>query len=70
MAWVPGQFIQMYIDGVERGYTTDLSYVPSGTSAVPMRFTFQTEAYGPADSVADLNAHYAEIDYVRYYAAP
>lgn len=72
IVWIPGQRIECYIDNVLVGNTTDTSYVPSGihnSYDVPFRFTFQIECYGTADSVADFNPHYAEIDMVRYYAA-
>jgi hypothetical protein len=69
--WIPGQRVETFVDDVSVGYTTDPTYVPSGTHNgfdVPFRLTVQSEAYGTADSAADLNTHYIEVDYLRYYA--
>lgn len=69
--WIPSQRIETYLDDVLVGYTTDLSYVPDGTNNgydVPFRVTFQSEFYNTSDAAADFNTHYAEIDYMRYYA--
>lgn len=61
-AWKPGQYIEIYIDGVLVARTTDTSFIPN---VEPLRFGFQTEFYGTPEN-SFTGDKYVEIDWWRF----